>query len=156
MAKFICYHKPSLFLQCFESFTQKLFILSQVELNLPLRKKVFNPKTWTTSKKQATCDKSFEKKPESACKILWEDPLDTEHSMAMMKFTTSLKLNIQDTTYNMTPPIGSANNRKLQEDDGSTIFSSKSIPANINVVDNKYITGRKYRTSGNPQKITQT
>ena len=56
----------------------------------------------------------------------------------------------------MTPPNGSADNRQLQEDDGSTIVSSKSIPANINVVDNKYITGRKYRTSGNLQKLTQT
>ena len=69
--------------------------------------------------------------------------------MATMKFMISLKLNTQDTAYNMTPQ-NAANNGQPQEDDGSTIVSSKSIPVNINVVDNKYITGRKYRTSGNP------
>lgn len=46
-------------------------------------------------------------------------------------------------------PQKAANKGQLQQEDGSTIVSSKSIPANINVVDNKYITGRKYRTSGN-------
>ena len=97
---------------------------------------------------------SFKKKPESACKTLQEDLSDTEHSMPTMKFMIALKLNIQDTAYNVTPQKA-ANTGQLQEEDGSTIVSFKSIPVNINVMENKYITGRKYRTSGNPQKLTQ-
>ena len=73
MAKFICYHKPSLFLQQFESYTQKLFILSRIELNLNLSKTEFTPKIWTASRKRQIYDRSFEKKPESACKTLQED-----------------------------------------------------------------------------------
>ena len=153
MAKFICYHKPSLFLQRFESFTQKLFILSRVELNLPLSKTEFSPETWTVGRKQATYDRSFEKKPDSACRTLQDSLLDTEHSMATMKFMIALKLNIQDTAYNVNLK-NAAHIRELQEDDGSTIVSSKSIPVNINVIDNKYITGRKYRTSGNALNLT--
>ena len=75
--------------------------------------------------------------------------------MATMKFMIVLKLNIQDTAYNVTPKKA-ANTGQLQEDDGSTIVSSKSIPMNVNVVDNRYITGRKYRTSGNALNLTQT
>ena len=75
--------------------------------------------------------------------------------MPTMKFMIALRSNIQDTAYNVTPQKA-ANTGQLQEEDGSTIVSSKSIPVIINVVGNKYIMGRKYRTSGNPQKLTQT
>ena len=122
---------------------------------MSLSKTEFTPKEWTISRKRATYDRSFEKKSESACKTSWEDLLDTEHSIPTLKFMIALKSNIQDTAYNVTPKKA-ANTGQLQEEDGSTIVSSKSIPVSINVVDNKYIMGRKYRTSGNPQKLTQT
>ena len=76
MSMFICYHKPSLFLYQFESFTQKLFLLSRLELNLPFNLTAFNPKQWLANKKQNKYDKSFEKKPDPACKTLKEELSD--------------------------------------------------------------------------------
>ena len=35
---------------------------------------------------------------------------------------------------------------QLEREDGTTIISSKSVPVNINVIENKFITDRKYRT----------
>ena len=72
--------------------------------------------------------------------------------MATTKFMSVLKMNVHDTAYNMTHVTG---HTQLEKEDGSTIVSSKSVPVNINVIDNKYITGRKYRTSGNQQQLTQ-
>ena len=153
MTMFMCYHKPSLFLARFDSFTHKLFVLSRLELNLSMNKTEFSPKEWTLNKKRVTYDRAFEKKSESACKTLRDDISDTEYSMATMKFMIALRTNIHDTAYNVNPPTA-VNKGQLQQEDGSTIISSKSVPVNINVVDSKYITGRKYRTSGNLQKLT--
>ena len=43
--------------------------------------------------------------------------------------------------------------KNLPGEDGSTIISTKSIPINIDVIDNKFITGRKYSNSGNHQNL---
>ena len=72
--------------------------------------------------------------------------------MAATNFMSALKMNVHDTAYNVTHVTRQT---KLEKEDGSTIVSSKSVPVNINVIDNKYITGRKYRTSENQQQLTQ-
>ena len=75
--------------------------------------------------------------------------------MGASSFTTMLKLNVNDTAYNMksTNLKAMSINKNLLGEDGSIIISTKSVPTNIDVIDNKFITGRKYRNSGNPQNL---
>ena len=75
--------------------------------------------------------------------------------MGASSFTNILKLNVNDTAYNMNPTNLKAmsTNKNVLGEDGSTIISSKSVPTNIDVIDNKFITGRKYRNSGSHQNL---
>ena len=41
--------------------------------------------------------------------------------------------------------------KNQREEDGSTIQTNKSIPHNINVINDKFVTGRKYRINDHPQ-----
>ena len=41
--------------------------------------------------------------------------------------------------------------KEQKDEDGSTIHTNKSIPHNINVINEKFVTERKYRTSDFPQ-----
>ena len=43
------------------------------------------------------------------------------------------------------------NENNQKEEDGSTIQTNKSIPHNINVINDKFVTGRKYRINKHPQ-----
>ena len=62
IAKFICYHKPSLFLHKHESFTQKLITLSRIEINVQLDQTTFTPNHWKRVKKSSSFEQIFEKK----------------------------------------------------------------------------------------------
>ena len=64
--------------------------------------------------------------------------------MEASSFTSQLKLSVHDTAYKMsqTNLKATSTNNKLTKEDGSTIISTKSVPTNIDVIDNKFITGR--------------
>ena len=155
MAKFICYHKPSLFLHKHESFTQKLITLSRIEINVQLDQTTFSPNHWKRVKKSGSFDQIFEKRSNSDCYNLKNQVCDEEFSMGASSFTNILKLNVNDTAYNMktTNLKAMSTNKNVPGEDGSTIISTKSVPTNIDVIDNKFITGRKYRNSGNHQNL---
>ena len=101
MVKFICYHKLSLFLHKHESFTKKLITLSRIEINVQLDQTTFTPNHWKRVKKSSSFYQLFEKRSNSDCYNLKNQVCDEEFSMGASSFTNILKLNVNDTAYNM-------------------------------------------------------
>ena len=78
-------------------------------------------------RKTSSYDQTFEKRSNHDCDILRDQVYDEEFSMGASSFTNMLKLNVNDTAYNMSPTNLNAMsmNENLLGEDGSTIISTK-------------------------------
>ena len=162
LAKYICYNKPSIFLHHHQSTTKQLFLLSRHILNVTLSTKVFKPRIWGRTKKQISFNKQFLKIKGNKLRDLQDLVQADNYELDIVQYFKELKVMVSDIAYkvvvdidvterSITSKAQSAASNPIHnilqkgEEDGSTIQTSKSVPNNINVINDRFIRDRKYR-----------
>ena len=171
-ATFICYNKPSLFLEYEVEYVKKLYAMSRLLLSSSFATTEFKTNTWMKIKKKKAYNQTFLDLPENTTeniKYLWESD---DFDLDIAQYFTQLKAMVSDIAFRnirdvdasewsvkskgtlpsqKQPDNLSFREKDQKEEDGSTIQTHKSIPHNINVINEKFVTERKYRTSDFPQ-----
>ena len=171
-ATFICYNKPSLFLEYEIEYVKKSFAMSRLLLSTSFSTTELKTNIWMKIRKKKNYNQIFlelSEKDRENIEYLWETDdfdLDIAQYFAQLKVMVSdiALRNIRDVdasewsvkSKETLPSRKQPNNlsprgKDQREEDGSTIQTNKSIPHNINVINDKFITGRKYRTNDFPQ-----
>ena len=168
LAKYICYNKPSVFLHHHQSTTKQLFLISRSIMNVELTTKSIKPKVWMRTRKLSSYNKHFLKMKGSELSNLQDLFHADDYALDIMQYFRELKTMVSDIAYkvimdvdvtkrSVTSKAQSEASNTLQnnlqqeihlrkgEEDGSTIQTTKSIPHNINVINEKFIIDRKYR-----------
>ena len=90
-ATFICYNKPSLFLEHEEEYVKKLFTMSRSILNTNFNTTEIKPKFWIKTRKKKTYNKTFlqlPEKEEETIKFLCETD---DYDIEIVQYFTELK-----------------------------------------------------------------
>ena len=172
-ATFICYNKPSLFLNYEIDCVKKLFILARTILKLNFTTTEIKPNLWIRTRKKKTVNKTFlqlSDEEEDRINYFCESG---DYDMKIVQYFNELKKMVSDIAFKIIKDIDvtersvksklescSSNKQSLslqknentqKEEDGSTIQTNKLIQHNINVINDKFVTERKYRINEHPQ-----
>ena len=167
LEQFICYNKPSLFLNEHKEVTRRLFAMSKLLLKKEFKIPSFSPSDWMDCKKTEGFNKKFMKLENYRVNIIKEMIEEGQYDLIISMHFNKVKDLVSDIAHGVfrddDVTVRSTKHQNVikdevqvnqwKEEDRSTI---ESIPHNINIMNNdQYVTGRQHRNSELPQNLVQ-